>query len=350
MDDNLAQRYAPILKFSKGENFFPMRVEDYLERCSLYDATGVEAPAPVTPVLLAQRRDPRYFLVYADPRDKPINLELAALTQWPQLLSLKGSELAGGLALRAVAASRWLPSSLLPNNLTAYLAHSAAGFLGFDLGQVDLVDTLVDQALDVLHSQGRKAWKKVRNLLGPLCLPKKALDVALDQYRQVKDRPRTCYYHIVPRMSSGGLDAVLYWYFYAFNDGINWHEADWENVTLFFRDDQPVYAEYSFHSEHQGNPVNGRPQVYVALGSHASYQNPTTFNFVDVFEAGGETVSDWNCLPVTETLPDWIDFKGRWGSVRKDGLLELSRRLGGPPTGPKQHQRVWQNPAAWAGL
>lgn len=350
MDDSLAQSYAPILKFSKGESFFPMRVEDYLEQCMVYDSAGTEKPVAATLEVLAQKQDTRYFLVYADPRDKPIDLDAVALAQWPQLLSLTRSQLRGGFALNAVAASRFLPSSLLPNNLTTYLASSAAGFMGIDLDKVDIVDSLVDAALASLRKQGRKGWKKVRNLLGPLCLPKKALDAALTEYKKVKDNPRTCYYYIVPKMHSDGLDAVLYWYFYAFNDGINWHEADWENITVFFRDDQPVHAEYCFHSSHRGGPVNARPQGFVALGSHASYQTLNTFDFVDVFESGGETVSNWTCLPLSDALPGWIDFQGRWGSVRQEGVVRLAEKLGGAPKGPKQHQPMWQNPVLWAGL
>jgi hypothetical protein len=230
-----------------------------------------------------------------------------------------------------------------------YLANSAAGFMGIDLSKVDIVDTFVDVALGILKKQGRKSWKRVRNLLGPLCLPKKALDQALKQYKTVKTAPRTCYYHIVPKTDSAGIDTVQYWYFYAFNDGINWHEADWENVTLFFRDDKPFYAEYCFHASHQGGPLNERPEVYVGLGSHASYQNLNTFDFVDVFETGGETVRDWVCLPLTESLPGWIDFQGKWGSLRQEGITQLTGRLAGPPNGPKQHQ-VWHNPVKWAGL
>ena len=35
-DQELLEEYAPVMRFSQGERFFPMKVENYLEKCDLY--------------------------------------------------------------------------------------------------------------------------------------------------------------------------------------------------------------------------------------------------------------------------------------------------------------------------
>ena len=36
MSEALAKKYEPIVRYSKGENFYPLAVEPYLEKCSLH--------------------------------------------------------------------------------------------------------------------------------------------------------------------------------------------------------------------------------------------------------------------------------------------------------------------------
>ena len=66
-DLQLLQRYEPVLRFTRGELFLPMAVEDYLEKCSLWRSAGgrrswgrrrpgerVCAPGELTPARVAQ--------------------------------------------------------------------------------------------------------------------------------------------------------------------------------------------------------------------------------------------------------------------------------------------------------
>lgn len=352
MDESIVQQYQPILKFSKNENFFPMSVDDYLKDCLLFDGLGQEAPTAATPALLKTKPGERYCLIYADKAAQPMNLANLTRSEWPGALDMSRTQAAAkpSLLLNLIAAARFLPPGLLPPGLALWLAQLAVDWLGVDRAKIDNVEDLANFVLDLLKEEGRDSWEKARNLLGPLFLSKKVLNTARDQYRAAAETRRTYYYHIVPKTDSGGCDAVEYWYFYAFNDGLNWHEADWENVTLFFRDDKPFHAEYCFHSGHQGGPLDCQPTVYVARGSHASYASLAQFEFVDIFEEGGETVSEWDCQPMTDILPDWIGFQGKWGIYRQEGLEQLADRLGGPPSGPMLHQPLWSNPIAWAGL
>ena len=39
-DLRLLQRYEPVLRFTRGELFLPMAVEDYLKKCSLWRSAG----------------------------------------------------------------------------------------------------------------------------------------------------------------------------------------------------------------------------------------------------------------------------------------------------------------------
>ena len=39
-DLRLLRRYEPVLRFTQGELFLPMKVESYLEKCSLWRLTG----------------------------------------------------------------------------------------------------------------------------------------------------------------------------------------------------------------------------------------------------------------------------------------------------------------------
>src|SRR5512145_378698 len=42
-DSELLKKYEPVLRFAKSERFFPMAVEPYLERCSLFPSGPIGA-------------------------------------------------------------------------------------------------------------------------------------------------------------------------------------------------------------------------------------------------------------------------------------------------------------------
>ncbi|MDO8611970.1 MAG: hypothetical protein Q7R32_04005 [Dehalococcoidia bacterium] len=72
--------------------------------------------------------------------------------------------------------------------------------------------------------------------------------------------------------------ALQYWYLYTYNDAGNYHEGDWETVAIeLATDGTPTRAGYSGHQGGFQQPwarvqkTDGRPIVYVARGSHASY-------------------------------------------------------------------------------
>ena len=60
--NELHEKYAPIMRFSRGERFFPTAVDDFLTYCALY-VRGEEEPitprGQVTPSDLSQHRGSR---------------------------------------------------------------------------------------------------------------------------------------------------------------------------------------------------------------------------------------------------------------------------------------------------
>jgi hypothetical protein len=90
---------------------------------------------------------------------------------------------------------------------------------------------------------------------------------------------RTVYWR--PITSGNKVVGVQYWFFYVFNKWLNWHEGDWEQITLQFEPDGRLLAGYSAHKHgHRreigpGAGADGtHPIVFVAAGSHANYFNP----------------------------------------------------------------------------
>jgi hypothetical protein len=138
---------------------------------------------------------------------------------------------------------------------------------------------------------------------------------------------------------------VQYWLWYFYNDyqlsfALGTHEGDWEMVQYRMdaaagQPDIAVYAQHRYAEVRSWDKVEtlaGRPVVYVARGSHASY-----------FESGFHQTEAWYDLadgkrrmpkrPRLEILgtqePAWTRWPGRWGdTLPRDGLESNS------PTGP----------------
>lgn len=143
------------------------------------------------------------------------------------------------------------------------------------------------------------------------------------------------YVHVkASKRVAGGVD-IQYWFFYPYNDwvaSVN-HEADWEHVTIVASGDGTLQG--AWFATHNGgewhDPADltltddGRPVVFVADGSHASY--PT----VGEFEQGpGFTDRTYDGGPIWRTVENWVNvgerdairngqnflsYGGRWGEV-----------------------------------
>lgn len=120
-----------------------------------------------------------------------------------------------------------------------------------------------------------------------------------------------------------GLHEIQYWFYYGYNDSLGTfnHQGDWEHVTIQVSSGQIVGAYFSAHNGGEYKTVpqmvfsNGRPVVYVARGSHASYATAGSFfGGLDQTADGGY---QWDVSFRLARLEDqpWRDFAGAWGGV-----------------------------------
>jgi len=170
----------------------------------------------------------------------------------------------------------------------------------------------------------------------------------------------------------GNRSAIVYWFFYPYNDFINDHEGDWERIAVQFRDGQsePIGVTFWKHTQREcfvwwrELDVDGnRPVVYSASGSHGSYPWPGTY---DTFVA--DKVNDvatkgtrWAGRPRSVVEEPWWGYRGRWGNqVGIPGMNgpfgphpdRPTSRLGGEgcarpdtPEVPEVFQGAWHSPA-----
>lgn len=325
-DYELLRRYEPILRFTKGELYFPTDIERYVASCSLWvsHADGREeqllAEGEVTPELLAAPREFEngavVFLRFVSPPS------LAQVTQ----STLKGNSLEGRARTRG-----WQPGQ-------------------GRLARVGMFSRLIDALFTLtLFARGK--------------VPGAVAAIAEEQARKIQgDAPRYCYYSRVVRDS--GWIALQYWYFYHYDDwrtsfeGVNDHEADWETISVFmYRDDdgtyKPRWAVFSCH-DFTGNDlrrhwddqaelerIGDHPVAYVGAGSHAHYYRP------------GEYMIESDIPPLKRLTP-WITRLRRiWSKILRTGeFIESEENLlaipfveyargDGLSVGPGQHVE-WQ--------
>lgn len=190
-----------------------------------------------------------------------------------------------------------------------------------------------------------------------------------EDYRQLRGNDGALIYaHIATEEGHTGF-AVQYFFFYYYNDFLNKHEGDWEKIQLAFDANSveealstgPVRVAYSGHAGGERADWNsskltkeaGRPVVYVAEGSHASYFEEGRYLGVarggGVFGCEDTRTPHRRVDPAVQLLPDevtdpndefaWIEYEGLWGQYEKSGLY---RGI----SGPKQ-SRPWSEPFSW---
>lgn len=152
-------------------------------------------------------------------------------------------------------------------------------------------------------------------------------------------------------ISSGSNTYLQYWFFYYNNPktfvGFGAHEGDWEMIQVRLDAmDEPMGATYAQHGDGefcQWSSVeltsDGRPVVYVADGSHASYfwagehdvLGPDQHDHADGENDESPTTPSYEAIDYEEP-PLWMQWPGHWGE-------------GGPQAPP--HQDPWEDPVAF---
>jgi hypothetical protein len=369
----LLRRYEPVLRFTLGELFLPMPVEDYLGKCSLWRAGQTRRPG--------HRAATERLCV-------PGELSAARLAQ----VSVPGQELSLRFVNRPLSRRElrgWRRDRARPR--------LAAG--GSRFAAVGLLSRFIDAVMRLsLLLRGR--------------VPGGTAAAAEQSYRAHAD-PGSCpYYGRVTR--DQGYIALQYWFFYAMNDwrstfgGVNDHEGDWEQVTVFLPDPpdlsaRPSWVAFSSHDE-TGDDLRRRsddpdlewqdthPVVFAGAGSHSGACLPgdylvtveppalvrmlgwrrrlsrlllpwtrtqagTAFGlpFIDYHRGDGPGVGPgeakrWRPVLVDDHTPWLRDYRGLWG-------LDTQDPFGGEraPAGPRYERDgtvrlCWSDPVGWAGL
>ncbi len=364
---DLVRRYEPVLRYTAGELFFPMPVHDYLAQAALWVA--VPGAKPVQLIDHGKLDADRLAEAARDHPDAALHL-------------------------------RYVPASLSRDALRAWRQRPGRPtFHGISrLAAVGLMGRVIDTGMRLsLTVRG-----KVPGGLAAACQ---------QQYARIAP-PHDAYHAHVS--SDGGYVVIQYWFLYAMNDwrssfsGVNDHESDWEQVTIYLAPDQggnlvPAWLAFSSHDE-TGDELRRRPDdpdiiwfgshpvVNVGAGSHSGAYlagdylvrvQPTALArmftkltsiraaimpwtrgrpslglgipYVDYRRGDGAAIGPGTSRPWTPIFIDsstpWVrDFRGLWG-------LDTADPFGGEraPAGPRYERsgaiRVsWADPVGWAGL
>lgn len=379
----LLRRFEPVLRFTQGEQFFPMSVEPYVRACSLW----VQRPDEVAVQLVAANQLDLERLSYPYPAEFGTIHYLRLVEPYEA-------------AKRMVDEQELAPRESF---------HSGLG----RLARVGYGSRLIDALFSIsLLARGRVTGDT-------------AAAAALAYRRMSAKDGRFVYYGRVVRES--GWLVLQYWFFYLFNNwrsgffGANDHEADWEMCCLYLSEDDdtgavtPEWVAYGSHDYHgddlrrrwddpEVEKVGEHPVVYAGAGSHACYFQPGEYlteielpflaplvrttdrvlrfwqqrlrqyaeenanssqaairnifriPFVDYargdgFSIGPGQAAEWDETCLISPPPAWItQYRGLWGLYTEDPFAGEDA-----PAGPMYNRngsvrRAWYDPVGWAGL
>lgn len=366
----LVRAFEPVVRFTQGEYFFPVSAERYVARAALWDDSDDE------PILEAE----------------PGTLDLRSLAARSQANQGLGRSLSG-VVTGAKPGRVHLTTAQRPPRLRGGSRLAAVGLLA--------------RAVDALNRV---------SLLFRGSVPGGSAARSFDLQRKHLAPEEPTYYARVVR--DGPWIVCQYWFFYAFNNwrsafgGVNEHEADWEQVTVYLdgtgevdSDGLPLprWVVFSAHDE-TGDDLRRRwddpdltvqdgrhPVVFAGAGSHSgvylagdyliTIPAPTLGGLVKVLRTLGRLIAPWAESDTDRGLgipyvdyargdgravgsvgdpwhpvlisddTGWVrDYRGLWGHDTRD-------RLGGErgPAGPRYERdgtvrQSWADPVGWAGL
>jgi hypothetical protein len=389
-DVQLLKRFEPVVCYTKGEQFFPVAVEQYINECSLW-SKRVDEPAtliiPQGELSVENLQTPQddqtgtiYFLKFIEHLDL---IELAKYSINRAMNSITGRD-AKKRFLRGVGR----------------------------LARVGYASRLVDSLYSLtLFFRGR--------------VPGDTAAAAAIAYQkmQAEGSAYTCYGRVVRENS---WIVLQYWYFYPFNNwrsgffGVNDHEGDWEMVSVYCSEMpnpeaeqsliQPEWVAYASHDfsgddlrRHWQDPevqkMGEHPVIYAGAGSHASYfsageyltelelpflsifiklgdaiqriwintlrqagvrRTANNFNvfripFVDYARGDGVSIGveqgcDWQLFPFDESTPWATRYHGLWGLYAQDPIAGENAPAGPVYNRDGSVRRSWFDPVGWAGL
>ena len=387
--ETLLRRFEPVIRFTKGEWFYPMDVEPYVRACGLWvrrpgeEAVCVVPAGKLTLENLAQQ-----------PEDSALAVHYLKIPT-PEKAGRRGV-LARVLRRRADRDPAW-PREIFRAGLGR-------------LARVGYVSRLADALFSlVLLARGR--------------VPGENVEGARVFYGHLMEKAEHYKYHGRVVRQNGWV-VLQYWLFYAFNDwrsnffGANDHEADWEKIFVYLSESEagemcPEWVAYAAHEESgddlrrrwddpQLEKVGEHPVVYVCAGSHSSRYSPGeyltelefplprglararkaarsfwyrtlrqysdeysaempyelfTIPFVDYGRGDGLSVGpgedrEWDPPRLMiDPLPSWVSgYRGLWGLYTHDPFQGEDAPAGPMYDRDKTISREWYDPVGWAGL
>ena len=386
--EELLRRFEPVIRFTRGEWFYPMDCEPYVDACSLWvarpgeDAVCVVPSGELTLERLAQQPE-----------------DTTGAVHYLKIPNPKEGEDWGRRARRRVRRSHTNP------DWPKETFRAGRG----RLARVGYISRLADALFSLaLLARGRVPGGDVeggRVLYG----------------RFMEEKERFRYHGHVVRQD--GWIVLRYWLFYAFNDwrsnvfGANDHEADWEKIFVFLSESEsgevrPEWVAYAAHEE-TGDDLRRRwddpelekvgehPVAYVCAGSHATRYDrgeyltelafplpraistvrrilrrfwyvtlrqyadedyrlkpyeQFTIPFVDYGRGDGWSVGpgqdrEWDPPRLMNPLPSWVvGYRGLWGLYTRDPFEGEDAPAGPMYNRDKTISREWFDPVGWVGL
>jgi hypothetical protein len=155
-------------------------------------------------------------------------------------------------------------------------------------------------------------------------------------------RAGTVYGRAVSAETEQGVAFLQYWFFYVDNPYpvvAGRHDGDWEFAQLRvtgWPDPDAIKLTHLTLNQHGGpetRPCAGvsRPDIWVAVGSHASYFDGSTHPHVPIADEcdGAQCPKDPpDVMPIPEETDSWAFWPGHWGADRGRGTW-LDQKLGG---------------------
>ncbi len=386
-DLDLLRRFEPIGCFTKGEVFFPVNVEAYIQECSLW-AHHVDGEDE----MLIKQGDLTV--------ERLLNLPAAGFGTIHYLRFIE--------TLNLTDAAHVLAEQLRihfnkPDRFFADVGRLARG--GF---LPRIADALFSLTL-LLRGRVPAATAAAAELAYLQMMG----DPAVASGKKANIKPQYYYYGRV-KITNTGWIVLQYWYFYCYNNwrsgfqGVNDHEADWENVNIYLYQQDgyyiPEWVAYASHDAHgddlrrrwndgdQLSIVEGHPVIHVGAGSHASYfrrgeyqaeislpipnwlrlivqgwrrfwtevldqqiSDPFRIPFVDYARGDGIRIGSsvdkpWNSILIDEKSPWVSQFRGLWGLFARDPISGENA-----PAGPMYNRdgtprAAWYDPVGYVGL
>ena len=385
-DRDLLQRFEPVIRYTRGERFFPLDVDRYVRACSLWVQRPGEPPQRLVPegeltlARLAEPRPAQFGAVYYLKFIEPLNIaELAAYAVQTGLAKKDPADIftAGrGRLARVGYGSRFVDALF---SITLLARGRVPGDTAAAAGQI---------FEKLLPSGGAHQ-----------------------------------YYGRVVR--EDGWIALQYWFFYPFNNwrsgffGVNDHEADWEMIYVYAAEDaagavRPEWVAYASHDfagddlrrrwdDPEVEKVGEHPVIYAGAGSHASYYsrgeylaelelpflaplvrlvdgvqalgrrliratrgegadshhdgfNVFRIPFVDYARGDGRVIGlggarQWAEPILLDEAQTWaLGYRGLWGLYARDPIAGENAPAGPVYNRDGQMRRSWYDPLGWAGL